>query len=265
MASDSESAMTDEHSSTGGPFSHPQAHSQGANMGYSSSAHTPTAEMPMYVVDKTDIYPAWSEMGGNPLPLSREEIEDIFDDVGHADACPCCSTPSRSDSLSSRHVLPLPQLGNKFGFARDNLRNMYDHLMVQLDSRAARSSPSTALLSLHGDYLGSENSNYVCRERHSSHPLSVHPTNPLLKPSNPTNTHTHTHPTTAQMVLCKSTQPRRRYRPDPECRSRGPRPQGKDWRHKVHRVRQQSVETRNGKHVKLRSRPPVGPLSLVLG
>jgi len=89
MASDSESAMTDEQS---GPFSHPQAYAQQQQQQHSglgnphyptsSTAHTPTAEMHSYIMDKTDIYPAWNEVGGNPLPLSREEIEDIFDDVG---------------------------------------------------------------------------------------------------------------------------------------------------------------------------------------
>lgn len=87
MPSDSESAMTDE---PAGPFSHPQAYSQNPQMhplpnnGYSSSAHTPTAEMHSYIMDKTDIYPAWNETSGNPLPLSREEIEDVFDDVSRS-------------------------------------------------------------------------------------------------------------------------------------------------------------------------------------
>lgn len=79
--------MTDE---PAGPFSHPQAYSQNPQMhplpnnGYSSSAHTPTAEMHSYIMDKTDIYPAWNETSGNPLPLSREEIEDVFDDVSRS-------------------------------------------------------------------------------------------------------------------------------------------------------------------------------------
>lgn len=34
------------------------------------------------------------------------------------------------------------------------MRNMYDHLMIQLDSRASRMSPNQALLTLHSDYIG---------------------------------------------------------------------------------------------------------------
>ena len=74
-------------------------------------------------------YPAWS--ADAQIPLSKEEIEDIFVD-----------------------------LANKFGFQRDSMRNMYDHLMIQLDSRASRMPPSQALLTLHADYIGGEHANY---------------------------------------------------------------------------------------------------------
>ena len=74
-------------------------------------------------------YPAWTV--DQPIPLSKEEIEDVFID-----------------------------LANKFGFQRDNMRNMYDHLMILLDSRASRMSPSQALVSLHADYIGGEHANY---------------------------------------------------------------------------------------------------------
>ncbi|GAA6035088.1 hypothetical protein JCM8097_002178 [Rhodosporidiobolus ruineniae] len=74
-------------------------------------------------------YPAWSNE--TQIPLSKEEIEDVFID-----------------------------LANKFGFQRDSMRNMYDHLMIQLDSRASRMSPSQALLTLHADYIGGEHANY---------------------------------------------------------------------------------------------------------
>lgn len=74
-------------------------------------------------------YPAWSNEG--QIPLSKEEIEDVFID-----------------------------LANKFGFQRDSMRNMYDHLMIQLDSRASRMSPDQALLTLHADYIGGEHANY---------------------------------------------------------------------------------------------------------
>ncbi|KAF2278395.1 uncharacterized protein EI97DRAFT_372790 [Westerdykella ornata] len=74
-------------------------------------------------------YPAWTSE--QQIPCTKEEIEDIFLD-----------------------------LTAKFGFQRDSMRNMYDHLMTLLDSRASRMSPNQALLSLHADYIGGENANY---------------------------------------------------------------------------------------------------------
>lgn len=74
-------------------------------------------------------YPAWTSDA--QIPLSKEEIEDIFID-----------------------------LTAKFGFQRDSMRNMYDHFMTLLDSRASRMTPNQALLSLHADYIGGDNANY---------------------------------------------------------------------------------------------------------
>ncbi|KAI9844455.1 MAG: 1,3-beta-D-glucan synthase [Sclerophora amabilis] len=74
-------------------------------------------------------YPAWTSDA--QIPLSKEEVEDIFMD-----------------------------LTAKFGFQRDSMRNMFDHLMTLLDSRASRMTPNQALLSLHADYIGGENANY---------------------------------------------------------------------------------------------------------
>ena len=74
-------------------------------------------------------YPAWTSDA--QIPLSKEEIEDIFLD-----------------------------LTSKFGFQRDSMRNMYDHMMTLLDSRASRMTPNQALLSLHADYIGGDNANY---------------------------------------------------------------------------------------------------------
>ncbi|KAJ6591232.1 1,3-beta-glucan synthase [Mycena vulgaris] len=76
-----------------------------------------------------DAYPAWS--ADRHIPLSKEEIEDIFLD-----------------------------LTQKFGFQRDSMRNMFDFLMQQLDSRASRMSPDQALLTLHADYIGGQHANY---------------------------------------------------------------------------------------------------------
>lgn len=74
-------------------------------------------------------YPSWTVE--NQIPMSKEEIEDIFID-----------------------------LTNKFGFQRDSSRNQYDHLMIQLDSRSSRMSPDQALTTLHADYIGGEHANY---------------------------------------------------------------------------------------------------------
>ncbi|KAK3321667.1 glycosyltransferase family 48 protein [Apodospora peruviana] len=74
-------------------------------------------------------YPAWTSDA--QIPLSKEEVEDIFLD-----------------------------LTAKFGFQRDSMRNMYDHFMTLLDSRASRMTPNQALLSLHADYIGGDNANF---------------------------------------------------------------------------------------------------------
>ena len=97
------------------------------------------ASTPNYGMDYTNVlpagqrsrepYPAWTSDA--QIPLSKEEVEDIFLD-----------------------------LTAKFGFQRDSMRNMYDHFMTLLDSRASRMTPNQALLSLHADYIGGENANY---------------------------------------------------------------------------------------------------------
>jgi 1,3-beta-glucan synthase len=97
------------------------------------------ASTPIYGMDYTNAlpagqrsrepYPAWTSDA--QIPCTKEEIEDIFMD-----------------------------LTSKFGFQRDSMRNMYDHFMTLLDSRASRMSPNQALLSLHADYIGGENANY---------------------------------------------------------------------------------------------------------
>ncbi|KAJ3501689.1 hypothetical protein NLJ89_g9224 [Agrocybe chaxingu] len=76
-----------------------------------------------------EAYPAWSVE--RQIPLSKEEIEDVFLD-----------------------------LTQKFGFQRDSMRNMFDFLMQLLDSRASRMSPHQALITLHADYIGGQNANY---------------------------------------------------------------------------------------------------------
>lgn len=97
------------------------------------------ASTPNYGIDYNNVlpagqrsrepYPSWTSDA--QIPLSKEEVEDIFLD-----------------------------LTAKFGFQRDSMRNMYDHLMTLLDSRASRMTPNQALLSLHADYIGGDNANY---------------------------------------------------------------------------------------------------------
>ncbi|KAL0936686.1 1,3-beta-glucan synthase component [Colletotrichum truncatum] len=98
----------------------------------SSGASTPNYGMDyanMMSAASREPYPAWTSDA--QIPLSKEEVEDIFLD-----------------------------LTSKFGFQRDSMRNMYDHLMTLLDSRASRMTPNQALLSLHADYIGGDNANY---------------------------------------------------------------------------------------------------------
>ncbi|KAF6812527.1 1,3-beta-glucan synthase component [Colletotrichum sojae] len=98
----------------------------------SSGASTPNYGMDyanMMSAASREPYPAWTSDA--QIPLSKEEVEDIFLD-----------------------------LTSKFGFQRDSMRNMYDHLMILLDSRASRMTPNQALLSLHADYIGGDNANY---------------------------------------------------------------------------------------------------------
>lgn len=93
---------------------------------YESGMQTPNYD---YHVPARDAYPAWS--ADRQIPLSKEEIEDVFLD-----------------------------LTQKFGFQRDSMRNMFDFVMQLLDSRASRMTPNQALLTLHADYIGGHNANY---------------------------------------------------------------------------------------------------------
>ena len=98
----------------------------------SSGASTPIYGMDYagaFGANSREPYPAWTT--DNQIPLSKEEIESIFN-----------------------------ELQQKFGFQMDSVRNMYDHMMMLLDSRASRMTPNQALLSLHADYIGGDNANY---------------------------------------------------------------------------------------------------------
>ncbi|KAG0174538.1 1,3-beta-D-glucan synthase [Apophysomyces sp. BC1015] len=80
-------------------------------------------------LNSTSPYPSWAP--DETVPYSTDKINDAFETIGRT-----------------------------FGFQRDNIRNMYDHLMVMLDSRASRMQPQLALDTLHADYIGGEDANY---------------------------------------------------------------------------------------------------------
>ncbi|RSL49534.1 hypothetical protein CEP54_012402 [Fusarium duplospermum] len=86
-------------------------------------------DYPPVVHSSPDPYPAWAS--DPQQPLTTEEIEDTF-----------------------------LQLTEKLGFQRESMRNMFDHLMILLDSRVSRMSAEKALVSLHADYIGGRNANY---------------------------------------------------------------------------------------------------------
>ncbi|ORX87725.1 glucan synthase [Basidiobolus meristosporus CBS 931.73] len=81
-----------------------------------------------HISKKENPWPTWKD---SEVPITRVEIADIFED-----------------------------LQRRFGFQKDNMRNMYDAFMTMLDSRASRMSTSQALVTLHADYIGGENANY---------------------------------------------------------------------------------------------------------
>ncbi len=108
----------------------PKGFGQGGPASYAPSGmSSPYTEMPAGGYRQREPYPAWT--AEHQIPLSKEEIEDIFID-----------------------------LTNKFGFQKDSMRNMYDYLMILLDSRASRMSPAQALVTLHADFIGGEHANY---------------------------------------------------------------------------------------------------------
>ena len=81
-------------------------------------------------ISLTDVeYPAWCQ--DDEVPVTKREIREVFE-----------------------------QLTDKFGFQHSSKENMYHHLLSQLDSRASRTSPQNALLSLHVSYIGGEQANF---------------------------------------------------------------------------------------------------------
>lgn len=90
---------------------------------------SPTSKLTEREPRDESLYPSWCHDNG--APVSEDDIETIF-----------------------------WQLASKFGFQHDSVVNMFEYLMVLLDSRASRAPCSMALESLHSDYIGGANSNY---------------------------------------------------------------------------------------------------------
>ncbi|KAI0049527.1 glycosyltransferase family 48 protein [Auriscalpium vulgare] len=107
----------------------PSAESLGGRNGLSDSSAPTLGDFGAAQYGVREPYPAWGS--DRQIPISKEEIEDIFLD-----------------------------LQQKFGFQRDSMRNMFDFTMQLLDSRASRMSPNQALLTLHADYIGGQHANY---------------------------------------------------------------------------------------------------------
>ncbi|KAG0173582.1 1,3-beta-D-glucan synthase [Apophysomyces sp. BC1034] len=74
-------------------------------------------------------YPSWNS--DDAVPMTDDDIRDELTGISH-----------------------------KLGFQRDNTANMYEHLMMMLDSRSSRMSPQLALDTLHAEYIGGEGANY---------------------------------------------------------------------------------------------------------
>lgn len=77
---------------------------------------------------KSDSYPGWTS---SQPPITIQSIADIF----YTMKC-------------------------LFGFQHDNMRNIFEYLMMLLDSRASRMGAPMALVTLHADYIGGEHANY---------------------------------------------------------------------------------------------------------
>ncbi|KAI9499623.1 1,3-beta-glucan synthase component FKS1 [Zychaea mexicana] len=66
------------------------------------------------------------------------------------------AVPCTADEIQQTFV----HLTNAFGFQLCSMQNMYDHLMIMLDSRSSRMSPLAALHTLHAEYIGGPDANY---------------------------------------------------------------------------------------------------------
>ncbi|KAL6933904.1 hypothetical protein ACO0R3_001686 [Hanseniaspora guilliermondii] len=94
-------------------------------------------------------YPAWFNDLNKELDYSSDE--DFYYNDNHTGNSPV--------SFEDIYTI-FEELQRKFGFQCDNMKNMYIHLLTQLDSRASRMSAKMALITLHADYIGGDHANY---------------------------------------------------------------------------------------------------------
>lgn len=93
----------------------------------------------------------WRENKGSETGSYNQDSDDPYHAWESTD-----DTPISAQTIYSELV----RLKNLFGFQRDNVENIFDYLLKMLDSRAARLNPTTALRSIHADYISGPNSNF---------------------------------------------------------------------------------------------------------
>ncbi|KAG0172438.1 1,3-beta-D-glucan synthase [Apophysomyces sp. BC1034] len=91
-----------------------------------------------------------------PASASFQDTTTQTSTISHYHHWNVPEAPVRANEVKSIFI----EFTEKFGFQQDNMRNMFDHLMTMLDSRASRMTPTQALRSLHADYIGGEHANY---------------------------------------------------------------------------------------------------------
>ncbi|OBA28943.1 hypothetical protein HANVADRAFT_5221 [Hanseniaspora valbyensis NRRL Y-1626] len=101
-------------------------------------------------------FPAWfNDLNKDSEQLNNNDYDDsdfFYKDINNT----ICNAPVSFEKIYDI----FQQLQKKFGFQKDNMKNMYTHFLTQLDSRASRMSANMALLTLHASYIGGDQANY---------------------------------------------------------------------------------------------------------
>lgn len=72
-----------------------------------------------------------------------------------------CICPENKQSITIEKITEIfERIQVFFGFQKDSMRNVLEHFLVQLDSRASRMSAADSLITLHLDYIAGDNANY---------------------------------------------------------------------------------------------------------